>query len=333
MANNSITVGTVKKINLTDNDPNDVYSIQCYIQGNVNNQIKAYPYDMSVRRIPLIGEAVILIQGQGSSASPSMRQQNSTYYYLNPISLQKNPHNNALPGSNTYKGSSNTAVNYIASSAGIPGISGDSTPNLGDGFVERDDVASLQPFIGDVLVEGRFGHSIRFGFTPNPSKTSLKPSWSSNNGGDPITIISNGRGQAGQYNKFTIEDVNEDLSSIWLSSSQKIKLTPSQNKIGIGVKAQAQFTNPSIVLNSDRVLINARNERVIISGKQDIVNSTPTWAMEMDKFFDLIEDLVSELADLTSARASYTTGVGPTGPATNAAKVQTILTELKKMKQ
>ena len=333
MANNSLTVGTVKRVNLTDDDPNDVYAIQCYIQGNVNNQIKAYPYDMSVRRIPLIGEAVVLIQGQGSTASPSMRQQNTTYYYLNPISLQKNPHNNALPGSNSYKSTESTAVNYLAASVGVPGISGGSSPDLGDGFVERSDVSSLQPFIGDVLIEGRFGHSMRFGFSPSPSKTSVTPSWSSNNAGDPITIISNGRNQPGQYNKFIIEDVNDDLSSIWLGSSQKIKLTPSQNKIGIGVTSQAQFTNPSIVMNSDRVFINARNERVIISGKQDIVNSTPTWAMEMDKFFDLIESLVSELADLTSARATYTTGVGPTGPATNAGKVQSILTELKKMKQ
>jgi hypothetical protein len=55
--------------------------------------------------------------------------------------------------------------------------------------------------------------------------------------------------------------------------------------------------------------------------------------MEMDKFFTLMEDLVSELVDLTSAKATYTTGVGPTGPSTNAAKVKKIFDELKKMKQ
>jgi len=55
--------------------------------------------------------------------------------------------------------------------------------------------------------------------------------------------------------------------------------------------------------------------------------------MEMDKFFTLVEELASELADLTSAKATYSTGVGPTGPATNAGKVAKILSDIKGMKQ
>ena len=39
--------GTVKKIELKDTNPNDVYAIQVYIPGNVNSQVKAYPYDLS----------------------------------------------------------------------------------------------------------------------------------------------------------------------------------------------------------------------------------------------------------------------------------------------
>ena len=57
----TITVATVKKITLKDSDVNEVYAVQCYNQKNPNQQIKAYPFDMSMRRIPLIGESVILI--------------------------------------------------------------------------------------------------------------------------------------------------------------------------------------------------------------------------------------------------------------------------------
>ena len=325
-------VGVVKKIILKDSEPNDVYAIQCFQQSNPNTQIKAYPYDIAMRRIPLIGEAVILIPGTSATANPNKRKQNQTFYYLNPISLQKNPHNNALPNSADLVTSLASAVNYAVAAAGNPGGSGDEEPDLGKGFSERDDVGSLQPFIGDTLIEGRFGHSLRFGYTPEGSETTQTPSWSSSKDNDPITILSNGRKSPGSYNKFIIEEVNDDLSSIWLSSSQKITLSPAQTGIG-SADSQGSFDKPTILLNSDRIYLNAKSDTVILNSSKDIINSTPGWQMEMDKLFTLIEELASELKDLTSAAATYTTGVGPTGPATNASKVAKIVSDIKAMKQ
>ena len=328
-----ITVGTVKKINLKDDDVNELYSIQCFTQTTVNQQIKAYPYDMSMRRIPLIGESVIILQGASGESSPDKRNSNQTYYYLNPVSIQKNPHNNALPTSKTLISSATSAAGYAAAAAGVPGISGGGgDSDLGAGFSERSDVGSVQPFIGDVLLEGRFGHSMRFGYTPKGSKTTKKPSWSSSTDNDPITIISNGRKSGGSYNKFIIEDVNDDLSSIWLGSSQKIKLKPAQTGIG-GVDAPGSYGKPTIIMNSDRIFLNAKKENIIMVAKKDIINATPGWQMEMDKLFTLIEKLATELKNLTSASATYATGVGPTGPATNASKVAAIVSDIKKMKQ
>jgi len=329
----AITVGTVQKILLKDTDVNEVYQIQCYNQSNPNQQIQAYPFDMSVRRIPLIGESVILLLGTSGESKPEKRNSNTTYYYLNPISVQKNPHNNALPTSKTLLSAAAGAAAYAAASVGVPGVSGGSSSSkLGKGFSERTDVGSLQPFIGDVLMEGRFGHSMRFGYTPKGSDTTKTPTWSSSTDNDPITIISNGRKSGGSYNKFIIEDVNDDLSSIWLGSSQKIKLKPAQTGLG-GADAPGQYSKPSILMNSDRIFLNARSENVIIAAKKDIINATPGWQMEMDKLFTLIEKLASELKDLTSATSTYATGVGPTGPATNAGKVASILSDIKAMKQ
>lgn len=331
-AQNKLLVATVQNINLKDDDVNELYAIQAYNQTTVNQQIKAYPYDMSMRRIPLIGESVIIVQGTSGEAKPTKKNSNTTYYYLNPVAIQKNPHNNALPTSKTLISAGASAVGYAAAAAGVPGVGGGGAKQLGRGFSERSDVGSLQPFIGDVLLEGRFGHSMRFGYTPKGSKTTKSPSWSSSKDNDPITIISNGRKRGGRYNKFIIEDVNDDLSSIWLGSSQKIKLKPAQTGIG-GADNPSSFSKPSIYLNSDRIFLNAKNENVIIAAKKDIINATPTWQMEMDKLFTLIEKLASELKDLTSAKATYATGVGPTGPATNASKVATILSDIQKMKQ
>ena len=78
------------------------------------------------------------------------------------------------------------------------------------------------------MFEGRFGHSMRFGYTPNGADTTKSPSWSSSSDNDPITIISNGRKSGGSYHKFIIEDVNDDLSSIWVGSKKKKKSTPAQ---------------------------------------------------------------------------------------------------------
>ena len=187
----AIIVGIVKNIVLEDTEPNNVYAVQCFQQQNPNVQIIAYPYDMTIRRIPLIGEAVVLLQAQSATSNANQRQQNTTYYYLNPVSLQKNPHNNALPTSKDLVLNLPSAGNYEQAAAGVPGSSGGSEKSLGKGFSERDDVGSLQPFIGDVLLEGRFGHSLRFGYTPNGSKTTQTPSWSSGTDNDPIVILSN----------------------------------------------------------------------------------------------------------------------------------------------
>ena len=221
---------------------------------------------------------------------------------------------------------------YGDTSAGNPNSEGgeSAAAGFGDGFVERTDVGSLQPFLGDLLIEGRFGHSLRFGYSPEGADTTEDPSWNSSTPEDPITILSNGRKPAGSYNKFIIENVDEDLSSIWLTSSQKVKLSVS-NKLPSDVDAQSQFDKPSVILNSDRIILNSKSDWVVLSGAKSVALTTPTWAMDMDKLFTIIEGLIQQVADLTSAKATFATGVGPTGPATNVANVTKLLTDLKKM--
>jgi hypothetical protein len=51
----------------------------------------------------------------------------------------------------------------------------------------------------------------------------------------------------------------------------------------------------------------------------------------MNLLFNLIEELTSEIQDLTRGTSTFATGVGPTGPATNLPKIESILTRLKSM--
>jgi len=48
--------------------------------------------------------------------------------------------------------------------------------------------------------------------------------------------------------------------------------------------------------------------------------------------FDILEGMLTELAAFTSAQATFVTGVGPTGPATNATKIQDLFSSLRNMR-
>ncbi len=100
---------------------------------------------------------------------------------------------------------------------------------------------NMLPFEGDMILEGRFGNSIRFG-SSNPRG---KNNWSENNSeGDPITIISNG--QSGDKS-ISVENINGDASSIYLTSNQNID---NLNIISKNFKSlNATFTEPESGLN------------------------------------------------------------------------------------
>ena len=320
---------TVLAVNLSDSNVQTAHQISVLASGAVNRPTIARPYDVNIKRIPLIGETVLILTMDTAESSPGGAKKSS--YYLPAVGLQGNTHSNALPGSKEQiQPDADAASNASNGNPNVEG--GDESADLGPGFEERTDVGSLQPFIGDVMIEGRFGHSLRFGYTPVDSKAAQPPSWSSSEVSNPITILANGRTPAGSYNKFIVEDISDDLSSIWLTSTQKVKLVPS-NKLPADVDAQSQFDKPSVILNSDRIILNSKTDWVVLSGAKSVALATPSWAMDMDKLFTIIEGLVQQVADLTAGTATFATGVGPTGPATNVADVQTLLTDLKQMAQ
>ena len=240
--------GVIKNINLKDSDINEIYSIDVLISDSSGLLRKAYPLDTNIKRLPILGELVLLFPSIGVNTNGATRD--SRLYYMNPISIQLNPNNNALPPVIAPQPSESNNNDYYNTSSGTPNVANtdDTSNDLGEGFIEESGVSPLQPFLGDVLIEGRFGHSIRFGYTPSTTQTTKRPTWSTSNESDPITIISNGRAQSGEYNKFTIENIDDDLSSIWLTASQRVRIQTSQRNIGRGVDVQSQFDNPSIIL-------------------------------------------------------------------------------------
>ena len=196
----------------------------------------ALPINTSVRTLPLVNEIVFVIQGPSRNRVLGGDPQSNIFYYTNSIPVWNSTDVNALPSSVT-SGDANTNSNTLQDvQSGIP-----NNPNnpkegakLGEVFKDRGDIKNLYPQEGDVIFEGRFGNSLRFGatgkFDEDFSEFDVNPQnpWSQNgNQGDPITILRNG--QTKDALKFDVwqpifEDINNDDSSIYLTSQQNIPL-------------------------------------------------------------------------------------------------------------
>jgi len=201
----------------------------------------ALPLDPNLKNYPLVGETVLLTDG------PSFQSQFSSAagrkYYMGTINVWNNPQQNA-PFSTT----------------------------LGKTFVESADIRPLLPFEGDYIIQGRKGAGIRFGSTvPLYSNVS---EWSRNGrpSGDPITIIVNGyvTTDTGSLTP-NIEEINKEMSSIYMTSTQTIPLIPGAtivNPINSALEPN-QYINSQVILNSDRVTINSKKDEVLIFAKTD----------------------------------------------------------------
>jgi hypothetical protein len=155
-----------------------------------------------------------------------------------------------------------------------------STNNSGGKFVERINIHPILPFTGDNILEGRFGNSIRLGSTIK-SKSQFQNNWStSGNEGDPIIIIRNGQPFNSSDKGWlpTVENVNNDLSSIYITSTQKLPINVSSlNYTGIRSEYSPIFPQsynlPQIVLNSGRLLLNSTTDSILLSSKKVIALS------------------------------------------------------------
>ena len=305
--------GIVIEVKYTDNDGENLYGIKVRTNLNIGKtQIVrfAWPLDTNIKRIPVVGEMVYLISRV--SADSSALKKRAKLYYTTPISLQRNVNHNAIPkAQTTIKASGGDSNDYQAASAGNPNASSTSPFKFEYGFEEVKDLSAIQPFTGDVLLEGRFGQSIRLGYTPSGNtETTQSPSWTGDST-SPITILRNTQNSSG-WNKFVIEDVNEDDTSLYMTSKQKINLSQA-HPFSLGVKPANLHGDPQVLINSERVLLNAKKDRVILAGTEDVNISTPAWKAAMDNMFTQIDEIKNELDALNNAVLSFASGTASGG--------------------
>ena len=187
----------------------------------VNISRYARPLFTFIKNYPLRGEIVFIFTSPG-------RQRDRVTFYLPAANMWNHPHHNALPSIASLQ-NPETKQDYITADNGAPYRrveDGSTGIDLGDTFLERLNIKPLVAYEGDSILEGRFGNSIRLGSTVANANT-VNP-WSSeatgSENGNPIIVIRNGQQPLDDEQSWvpTIENINNDPSSIYLTSIQSI---------------------------------------------------------------------------------------------------------------
>jgi hypothetical protein len=260
------------------------------LDGRAINVNYAYPIFPQIKMYPLVNE-IALLTGIPSKFVESEQNTDTVYYYFPPIGIWNHPHHNAYPVVANYSELEEAQRNDydFINGAYVRRIDDDPTGiNLNftkyanpsqDTFVEKADVHPLLPFNGDIIYEGRWGNSLRFGSTistPTNTQLLINNNWSvTGSNGDPITILRNGQPSNVTDEGWIpiTENLSTDLSSVYLTSYQKIPFSiANENFISYTTPPTlpAQYTNPQVILNSDRVIINAKKDSVLISGQNSV---------------------------------------------------------------
>jgi hypothetical protein len=324
---------------MKDDKPESLYTIVAKpvdknAVSSTDSVVSAKPIDLKFFQPPALGEIVLLFLAPNpySDAGYKIKE----YYYISAINLQSSLNHNALPKISETSQQSNTsnANGYSNANKGVTksNPSGGSH-KLGETIKEKS-MNPLQAFEGDTLLQSRWGSSIRLSSNVSGGGIySQQQPWTGT-AGEPILVITNGHGTTSGTNKFITEDATTDASSIYLTKKAKLnKFQPANSNYGLGVTPANTYDKPQLLATSDRILLHSRTDYIILDGKKSVNVITPKWAMDMDKLFTILEGVLQQLADLGSGTATFSTGAGPTGPSTNVAQINQLLTELKQMAQ
>jgi len=249
--------------------------------------IPAYPAFPNIKQYPLINELVPIIY----LADPNVTKNTSAIsaYYLPPINAWNSQVHNAVPSTDITPELENKEYPLVEAGSVRRITDQDTDIELGKTFKENNVLNNypLLPYEGDILYEGRFGNSIRFGSTVN--NTVYPNDWSkAGKEGSPITIIRNGQGDVSKNienntNSWvpTLENINTDKSSIYLTANQQIPLVLASNIISsygfINAAPSVQsYLGDQILLNSGQLVFNSKKDNIVLSSNKSIHLSANT---------------------------------------------------------
>jgi len=235
-------IGTVffKDYNLSKNDTGSIEDVHILP--------RAIPLFPQIQYAPLIGELIYIVDlpSPQSQVDPTVGQK----YYVT-INLWNNNQQNSQPvGNNDF---------------------------LGTTFSENSNIRPLIPYQGDYIVGGRQGSALRFSTTTRINNSNQNE-WSDiGSESDPITILTNGLAYNPEQ-KYYIEQINKDASSIYLTSTQKIPIQTDKSGLLNNLTKPQDVTNYSnssqAILNANRIILNSKQDEVMLFAKTNVEINT-----------------------------------------------------------
>jgi len=310
----------------TDNENrviDSLYAIKVRVYGDLykHNEFYAIPLDINTKKIPLIGEHVLLIAGPDKFSQLESEGGLSTiWYYVSTFSIKSSLSHNMLPG--------------------ISGrLSQDDIDNTlpGKTFDKNTATSPLQPFEGDIITEGRHGNSIRLGSTSkqDESRYSIQPTWSGNSVNDPIIILSNTStrpdSQSADKKQFIVENIQTNDSSLYLTSTQKLSGLVLNNKLTIGT-SESDFASSQFVGVADRVILKSKTDIIALDAFEGIeLNAEQIHIGVSDKKEPMlhsgaVKEILKELINMVSIGFADSSGAAST--AIYKAKFDTLLRKI-----
>ena len=318
-------------------DGTPTYSLVGAIKGRmVNSQHKQpesrlgwiQPMDANIKQYPLIGEYVIVGRYLGR------------YYYAQTINMLGSPNSNSYPGysgdkasltdNTTRRHAHNRSVEVATTKTPNKAASGEFT--VGDPFVPNPLIRQLQPTFGDVIFNGRLGQSIRFGSNPDTLEPNILIRAGQLTDAEAFGKTADVDDLKDNANKPVMEDINADGSSLWITSDQEVPL-----EVAIESDLTPTIDGKQIILNSDRLLFNAKNGGDIFCYSANDINfiATTQIVVESPKILlgnveatepvvkgQVLVDLLLELIGILDGIHTVPTPAGPI-PKLNVAQTTT----------
>lgn len=229
----------------------------------------AMPLESSIREYPLKNELVMLFYSVGR------------IFYTRRVNINNKITESSWPGLNDgFSYPPFTEINaetVVLASRGGPTYRpwGQSqSEKLGDEFAENPSVRMVRPMEGDTIIQGRYGNIVRFGSSIFSNPTASRP--------EPNLLLTVGQ----DFNRVTstenispyslvYEDINKDKSCIWMVTDEKIDLRPatlgtiSHLRSSEGSDSNS-YTGAQIFINSDRVVINSKQNEISLFSRKEI---------------------------------------------------------------
>jgi len=206
----------------------------------LNDLVTLKPLDTNIKEYPYPGEYVIVANYFGEA------------YYTQKLNLNNSVNLNAFPGlSKVYD-------------MWTQEIYKDNLPMIGNFSIKE-----LKAEEGDIIFNGRFGQSIRFGSNVKEiidKNQNLLPDTGIPQ--SPNVIIRAGQGvEESNANRPVNEEINLDGSSVWMTTDQKvdIKLDNSHSTFIWADKGSEGFGGNRITINSDGLIFNSKKNNILMS--------------------------------------------------------------------